>query len=112
MQPIAGKGGEAAGRRAHPRQHRIRLDCKHAGYRPNAQTFRHSGDRVHDVLGRYGLAVKERVVRFEEIGVTDYAVELLPSPTTRMAVGADITVPDPAIIGARFRGTVLGMGVD
>jgi len=67
---------------------------------------------VHDVLGRYGLAVKERVVRFEEIGVTDYAVELLPSPTTRMAVGADITVPDPAIIGARFRGTVLGMGVD
>jgi hypothetical protein len=29
-----------------------------------------------------------------------------------MAVGADIALPDPAIIGARFVGTVMMMGVD
>src|SRR5215510_8264594 len=52
------------------------------------------------------------MVCFKEIGVTDYAVELPPVSAARMAVGANIAVSDPAIIGARFVGTVLGMGID
>src|SRR5262249_46756066 len=35
-----------------------------------------------------------------------------PSPTPWMAVRPEITLPDPAIIGARFIGTVRVMGVN
>src|SRR2546426_5582713 len=51
-------------------------------------------------------------MRFEEIRVTDYAVQLPPETTAGMAVGAEIAPSHPAIIGARFLGTVLGLGVD
>src|SRR2546425_5678764 len=43
-------------------------------------------------------------------GVTDHAVELPSSPTPRVAVSADIPSSHPAIVGACFLGTVLGMG--
>ena len=39
-------------------------------------------------------------------------MELSPSPTPWMAVRPEITLPDPAIIGARFIGTVMLMSVD
>jgi hypothetical protein len=99
-------------RLAHPRQHGIRIHLKHSGHGPNAQAFSHSGDRLYDTVGRSELPIQGRAVRFEEIGVTDYAVELAPGPSTRMAVRPDIALPDPAVIGARGRGTVLAMVVD
>src|SRR5262249_59647560 len=101
-----------ASRPAQPRPHGVRLHPEPSGHSPNAQAFSHSGDRPHDALGRSGLPIQGRAVRFEEIGVTDNPVELSPAPPTRMAVRTDIALPDPAIIGARFRGTVLVMGVD
>jgi hypothetical protein len=39
-------------------------------------------------------------------------VELPPSPTPRLAVSADIPSSHPAVRGAGFLGTVLGLGVD
>ena len=98
--------------RAQPHEDRGRIQLEHSRYCPNAQAFSQSGDYGYDPLSRERLTVKERTVRFEAIRVTDHAVDLSPSSTTRMAVGANITVPDPAVIGARFRGTVLGLGVD
>src|SRR5919109_1591830 len=99
-------------RLAQPRQHGVRIHRKHAGHGPNAQAFGQGGDYLHDPFGRSGLAIQGRAVRFEEIGVTDHTVELAPAPTTRTAVGPDIALPDPAVIGARGRGTVLAMAVD
>jgi hypothetical protein len=82
------------------------------GHGPNAQAFSHSGDRLHDTLGRSGLPIQGHTVRFEEIGVTDNTVELSPAHTTRMAVRTDITLPDPAIIGALLVVTVMDMSID
>src|SRR5215510_8150349 len=48
----------------------------------------------------------------QKVRVTDDTVELSPGSAPRMAIRTNIALPDPAKIGARFRRTVLGKGVD
>src|SRR5262249_8077302 len=48
----------------------------------------------------------------QKVRVTGDTVELSPGSAPRMAIGADIALPDPTIIEAHGLGTILGMGVD
>src|SRR5262245_32310969 len=112
MQERVGKGGEMGCGLAHPSLHRVRIDLKHAGHRSDTQPFGHGGDRADHPLGRVRLAVKECTVRLQKVGLTHDALELSPGSTPWMAISADITVPNPAIISARFVGTVTMTGVD
>jgi hypothetical protein len=112
MQERAGKGDEMGTCLAQPCQHGVRINGKHPRCCPDPQAFGQGRHYLHEPLGWVGLAVKERAVRLQKIRITHHAVELPPSPTPRMTVRTDIAQPDPAIIGAQFPGTVLGMGID
>jgi hypothetical protein len=112
MQPMARKSGELVGRLAQPCPHCVRIDFKYSSYRPNTQAFGQSHDCAHDPLGRSRFAIQERTVRLQKVGITHDAVELAPGPTPGMAIRADIALPDPALRGARFGGTVRMIGVD
>src|SRR5215510_2219521 len=112
MKESTGKGFKVVGRLAQPRPDRVRIDVKHPGHCAKAQAFGQGGYYLHDPVGRSEFAIEKRAMRFKEIGVTDHAVELPPSPTPRMTVRTDIAAAHPAIIWASFLRTVMGMGID
>src|SRR5262245_7359959 len=112
MKESTGNGFEVVGRLAQPRPDRVRIDVKHPGHCAKAQAFGQGGYYLHDPVGRSEFAIEKRAMRFKEIGVTDHAVELPPSPTPRMTVRTDIDTSHPAIVSACFHWTELSMGVD
>ena len=112
MQARVGKGGEMGSCLAQPSLYRIRINFKHSAHRTDAQPFSHGGYGAYHPLGWARLAVKEGVGRLQKVRLTHDAVELSPGPTPWMAVRSEIALPGPAIISARFVGTVMMMGVN
>jgi hypothetical protein len=55
---------------------------------------------VYEEVGRGAFAVENRAISLIEIAVTRYTLKLPPLLTARMAVGADVTASEPAVIGA------------
>ena len=79
---------ELIGRFHQPPQHRVRVNLKHPGGGPHAQTFgqarQHADDQLHGDL----IAMKDRAVMLRKIALARGTVALSPRSTTGMAIGA------------------------
>ena len=112
VQKMLREGLEMVGGLDQPRQHRVGIDLEHAGHGTDAQPFRQRAHRPHQQVGGDALAIQRRAVRLQEIALAGGAVPLAPGAAVGMAVGLEIAVPHPAIIGTVRMGAELGGGVD
>jgi hypothetical protein len=78
--------------------------------RTDTQPLGHGSHYAYDHLDRARLSMQQCPISLQKAGVTGDTVELSPGSAPRMPIGSDVTLPDPAVIGTRFCGTVLKMG--
>ena len=95
-----------------PRQHGVGIDLEHPRHGTDAQPFRQRAHRPHQEVGGDALAIQRRAVGLQEIALAGRAVPLPPGAAVGMAVGLEIAVPHPAIVGTVGMGAELGGGVD
>src|SRR4030095_2803952 len=67
---------------------------------------------INDELRRGALTVEERAVGLIKITAVRDALELAPSLTTGMAIGADVAAAEPAPVGTTGDGAKVRVGVD
>src|SRR5262249_30968781 len=105
VQKVLRKGPELLRRLHQPVQHRVRIDLKHPRCTADAQALREAADHVHDEVDRDAFAMEQGPVMLGKVAFAGRTVELSPRATTGMAVGAQVTEPQPAAIATASMGT-------
>jgi hypothetical protein len=111
MEDIAGQDRCMVGGFDQPLQHRVRVDCEHAGHRTDARPFGQGAHGPHHQLGCDARAMQGRAMHFEKIGPAGHTLQLPPPSTAGMTVGADIATPDPPVIVTTWTGAELVLSI-
>jgi len=112
VQEIVRKGLQLVSGLDQPLQDGIGIDLEHPRRAPDAQAFGQARDDPYNEVRRGPLPVKDGAEGLQKVAVTDDAQQLAPGTATGMAVGTEVTQPEPAAIATvRVRAEV-GRGVD
>jgi hypothetical protein len=111
VEEVLGEGFELVGGCDQPLQPRVGVDLEHPGHSADAQAFRQRAHRPHQLLGCHARAMQRGAMGFETGASAGRAGELPPGSTAGMAVGLQIPLARPTLIGtARIR-TEMTLGV-
>ena len=112
VQEIVRKGLQLVSGLDQPLQDGSGIDLEPPRRAPDAQAFGQARDDPYNEVRRGPLPVKDGAEGLQKVAVTDDAQQLAPGTATGMAVGTEVTQPEPAAIATvRVRAEV-GRGVD